>query len=249
MNKLWCGAVLILAGCGSSPDEAPAAQGSAQASASATASSATPQQHEGQRLLNALVLPAQAGRYAPRNECGKLPGAAQFRERLAAAVARRDAAAIAAMADPDIKLGFGGDDGRNRFLQKLKDPEDETLRELAAVLPLGCAVDESGGLTMPWFFAQDMGDIDAYDAMLVTGVDVPLLASAEPNAAVKAKISWDMVTLVAGLSPDRRVQRVKTADGSEGYVQTDKLRSLLDYRLLATRVNGDWRITAFLAGD
>ena len=44
-------------------------------------------------------------------------------------------------------------------------------------------------------------------------------------------------------------ERLKTADGKEGYVATDKVRSLLDYRLLATKVNNEWRITAFLAGD
>lgn len=248
MKKLLCGAVLILAACGSSPDEAPAAQGQSKAGAPAATASATPQD-EARLLLNRQVVPAQAGPFAPHNDCGKLPGAAQFRERLAEAVVRRDAAAIAALADPDIKLGFGGDDGRPRFLQKLKDPEGETLPELAGVLALGCAVDESGGLTLPWFFAQDMGEVDAYDAMLVTGVDVPLQATAEPTSAVTRKLSWDMVSLVSGLYPDQRAQRVKTADGTEGYIATDKLRSLLDYRLLATKVNGEWRITAFLAGD
>lgn len=248
MKKLLCGAVLILAACGSSPDEAPAAQGQGQATAAATSAGATPQ-NDVRLLLDKHLLPAQSGQYAPQNECGKLPGAAEFRERLAEAVVRGDAAAIAALADSDIKLGFGGDDGRPRFLQKLKDPEGGTLPELKGVLSLGCAVDESGGLTMPWFFAQDMGDVDAYDAMLVTGVDVPLQATADPTSAVTRKLSWDMVSLVSGLYPEQRAQRVKTADGKEGYIATDKLRSLLDYRLLATKVNGEWRITAFLAGD
>ena len=36
--------------------------------------------------------------------------------------------------------------------------------------------------------------------------------------------------------------------GKHGYVATDKLRSVLDYRLLASRRSGQWRIEALVAG-
>ena len=58
-----------------------------------------------------------------------------------------------------------------------------------------------------------------------------------------------MVTLDKGWFPDRPFQQVTGPGGARGYVATGRLRSMLDYRLLATRQGETWRITAFLAGD
>jgi hypothetical protein len=189
------------------------------------------------------------GRFAPRDDCAAVPGAAAFRAKLASAVAIGDAAGIAALASPDIKLGFGGDDGRARFIAQLKDSKSELLSELKRVMSLGCAVSAEGALTMPWYFAQDLGDIDGYAATVVTGEDVPLLAAPDVAAAVKQRLSWDLVELNAGLYPERPFQEVEVPHGAKGFVATDKLRSLLDYRLIAEREGGEWKITAFLAGD
>lgn len=236
-------ATLLLASCGSGSDGGATSVETGQPSAPASSQAAA------DPLLDGLVTPQQQGKYAPRDECGKLAGAREFREKLAQAVANNDAAAIAAMASPVIKLGFGGDDGRERFVEKLKAPDGEMIKELAALLPLGCAATGEDGLTIPWHFAQDMGDIDGYSATIVTGADVPLYAKADASSAVSQKLSWDVVLLNAGLYPERPFQQVETRDGKKGFVATDKLRSLLDYRLLANRENGEWKITALLAGD
>lgn len=199
--------------------------------------------------LDRQTEPRQPGKYAPRDQCGSLPGARAFREALAAAVEKRDVDAVAAMASPDVRLGFGGEDGRGLLLTRLKASNGKLMAELARLLPLGCAGSDGGGLTIPWVFAQDLGDIDSYSAMLVTGVEVPLLAAARVDAPTSAKVSWDIVTLENGLKPEARFQQVRTMTGKTGYVATDKLRSLLDYRLLAVRQGDNWVITALLAGD
>ncbi|MBW8752569.1 MAG: hypothetical protein JF595_00210, partial [Sphingomonadales bacterium] len=195
------------------------------------------------------VRPRQNGTYAPRDECGKLLGAEDFRRALAAAVLARDAAGVAALAQPDVRLGFGGDDGRERLRETLAEPGGELFRQLDALLRLGCAVDAQGGITMPWYFAQDFGDVDSYSAMLVTAADVPLQAAAEADSPVKQRLSWELVTLDGGLEPDGPFQKVVTAAGARGYMPTGKLRSLLDYRLMAVRQGGAWKISALVAGD
>jgi hypothetical protein len=63
-----------------------------------------------------------------------------------------------------------------------------------------------------------------------------------------AAISWDVVELKA-LKPDDAFQQVTTLDGKHGYIATDRLRSLLDYRLLATSRNGKWSVVSLVAGD
>lgn len=250
--------LLVLAGCNSKsePPQAPPSSGSAAVPSEAaspvpTVTVSDPDPTKAASLwLDQQTEPRQKGKYAPRDACRELPGARAFRERLAAAVEARDADAVAALASPDIRLGFGGEDGRKRFLAALKAPDGKAMKELAELLPLGCAASEGGGLTIPWFFAQDYGDLDSYSAMLVKGADVPLLAAAQAGAAVKRQLSWDMVTLDKGWHPDQPFQQVTVVgSGAKGFVATDRLRSMLDHRLLANRKGETWQITAFVAGD
>jgi hypothetical protein len=240
--------VLALAACDASPDEGAAAGASDMPSRPAATAAPAPDGGAA-ALLDGLIRPQQKGRYAPRDDCGQEPGAAEFRRKLAEAAAKGDAEAVAALASPVVKLGFGGDDGLARMLERLKAPGGELMQELRRLLSLGCAVNPQGGLTMPWYFAQDMGDIDSYAAMLVTGEDIPLHAAADAASAVTRRISWDVVELSDGLHPEREFQAVETADGIRGYLPTAKLRSLLDYRLLANREGEGWKISAVLAGD
>jgi hypothetical protein len=257
--RYWVGLLFaaLLASC-DSKTEAPDASASSDAAGPAsppptpapapTASDPDPTK-AASLWLDRQTEPRQPGRYAPRDDCRKLPGARAFREKLAAAVQARDADAVAALASPDVRLGFGGDDGRKRLTQKLK-ANGELLDELARLLPLGCAPSDGGGLTIPWHFAQDMGELDdPYSAMIVTGAQVPLHAAANAGSPARQNVSWDVVTLDKGWFPDKPFQQVTTARGAKGFIATDKLRSMLDYRLLATRTGEGWRITAFLAGD
>jgi hypothetical protein len=239
----WAPAILLaLAGCDRASDPAPVQPIEAPPLPSSETSGAG-------ALLDRLVAPRQQGEYAPRDECASLPGARAFREALAAAVQKRDIDAIAALASEDVRLGFGGDDGLARLRAKLGESNGELIDELAGLLALGCAATDGGGLTIPWYFAEEYGDVDSYSAMLVTGREVPLYAGADTRSAVKARLSWNMVTLDEGLRPGDTFQAVTGAGGMKGFMPTDKLRSVLDYRLLAVRQDDGWKITALVAGD
>ena len=200
-------------------------------------------------LLSSALTPRQSGRYAPRDECAGVPGAAAFRQELAEALVSGDAEKVAGLAEPDVKLGFGGDDGAARLRQRLDEADREYLDEWRKVLGLGCAREGGDTIVMPWLFAQDPGDADPYMAMVVTTENVPLLAGPSRDAKILARLSWDIVTLSGGLQPDRPFQAVETTDGTRGYMATGMLRSQLDYRLIAERRGGAWRVTAFVAGD
>jgi hypothetical protein len=188
------------------------------------------------------------GEWAPRDECGSVEGAAQFRERLAAAVEARDADALVALAAEDIALDFGGGAGAAELRARLADPDRPLWDELDALMTLGCAASDEGGITIPWYFAQDLGDTDPFAAFLVTGEDVPVLAGPSASAERKGAISWDLVEVTA-YDPEARFLPVKVAEDATGFIASDKLRSLVDYRLIASSRNGRWRITAFIAGD
>jgi len=188
------------------------------------------------------------GPYAPRDTCGDLEGAAEFRQALAAAVAERDADALVALAAEDVKLDFGGGTGQAELKKRLTAEDRQLWQELGELLTLGCSANKQGGLTIPWYFDQTISNVDPFMGMIVTGETVPLLSAPDEEAEIVASLSWDVVEIDA-LKPDDAFQKVETRDGKQGFIATDKLRSLIDYRLLAASRNGNWRIVSLVAGD
>lgn len=196
------------------------------------------------------VAPVVQGKFAPKDECVSVPGAASFRAALAEAIRRRDAGALVALADPDIKLDFGGGEGHAELRQRLAGEGGAALwRELADLLPLGCAADPDG-ITLPWFFAQDLGTEDPFNTLLVTGARVPLLPRADAAARPLRLLSWALVEPREGYDESAEFQPVRLLDGGvEGFVAANRLRSPIGYRLIASRSSGSWKIETFIAGD
>ncbi len=209
-------------------------------------------------LADFTIPPNRPGAYAPRDSCVKTPRARGFMAGLQRAIARRDARALAGLAAPDVRLDFGGGSGKPLLLSQLTGAEGPALwRELDEAVRLGCAMD-AGNMVFPWVFAQNLGDVDPFDAMLVTGSAVPLYARANdrPNArsAPIARLNWQIViTQGNSASPDAprpALTRVSVINSRlAGYVPTDKLRSIIAHRLIVSRHGPNWEISAFVAGD
>ena len=189
-------------------------------------------------------------KYLPRDECAKLPDFSAFREAVFAATAKRDGEALAALADPDIRLDFGGGAGRDELRKRLAEPNSGLWSEIATLASLGCAADGTVA-TLPAIFSRVPDDVDAGRTMLITGSAVPLRRKPSPGAPMVRTLDWALVTLKGdGFDPASKYAEVTAADGSSGFVATAKLRSLLDYRLIADRTEGGtYRITALIAGD
>jgi hypothetical protein len=230
MRAIGLGAILLLAAC--SQSDAPADKVAETAE---------------QIVGDASPTPALEGKYAPRDDCGKIEGAGVFRQRLALAVKARDAEGVAVLAADDVKLDFGGGAGRTELIAHLDNPDGKLWAELDRLLKLGCAKNDQGGITLPWYFEQDI-PLDPYKAMIVTGEEVPLLLGPDPQSQKLGTVDWDAVELMDGLKTEQPFQHVKFGD-KEGYVDTARLRSVIDYRLSASSRNGRWRITSFVAGD
>ena len=188
------------------------------------------------------------GPYAPRDTCGDLKDAAEFRRTLADAIDARDADALVALAAGDVKLDFGGGTGGAELRKRLTAEDGQLWRKLDELMALGCSANKQGGMTIPWHFDQTIRGVDPFKGMIVTGEKVPVLAAPDEEAEVLASLSWDVVE-IAAMQPDEPFQKVKTRDGLEGYLATDRLRSLIDYRLIATSRNNNWRIVSLVAGD
>ena len=170
-----------------------------------------------------------------------------FRQRLALAIEARDAEGVGALAAPDVKLDFGGGAGRAELARQLDDSDSPLWGKLDELMTLGCAANGQAAVTIPWFFAQDM-EVDPFLGMIATGEDVPLRESPDAVAVPVAQLDWDAVELVDSYDAGAPYQRVEFGDAT-GYVETRFLRSIVDYRIIASSRNGKWRITSFVAGD
>ncbi|WP_156495551.1 hypothetical protein [Croceicoccus estronivorus] len=189
------------------------------------------------------------GQFAPRDECAEIPGASEFREQLAQVVSDRDVEGLVTLVANDVRLNFGGGVGANLLRTHLTQPDRNLWDELEDMLTLGCAQNDQGGITIPWYFDQDFGGIDPMKGMIVTGENVPLRADVTEDAEELKTLSWDVVELAGEYRPEQPFQKVILNGKTEGYIATDKLRSLTGYRLIASSRNGKWSITSLVAGE
>jgi len=198
------------------------------------------------------VADGAGGSYEPRDECRADPGAAAFLDALAAAVDARDSAALVALAADDVHLDFGGGEGKDELRARLDGKVEgygDLWPELATILSLGCADDGDRMITLPWYFAQDFGDRDEFSTMLVIKPPAKVRAAPDYDAEPVATLRWDVVEVPGDYNPEANFTEVVLPDRSRGYVETAALRSLIDYRLVAEKTDGGWKIIAFVAGD
>ncbi|MCB2079326.1 MAG: hypothetical protein KDE55_16720 [Novosphingobium sp.] len=188
--------------------------------------------------------------YFPHDECSPVEGAGALRQGLIDAARNEDVEGLAKLAAPDVLLDFGGGEGVAELRRRFSGEGGKALwQELRDATGLGCAIG-GGFMMMPWFFPQSLGDADPYDTRLVAAADVPLLSSPDPAADVSDYLSWQLVVLDATFDEAKAYQHVR-AIGSDkaGFVPTGTLRSQIDYRVVGQRIEGEWKLVAFVAGD
>lgn len=234
----------LLAGCSDSPGSDSEPSPSASSSGPVAAARSQPPE-----AAASAVPVLDAPSFPPRDDCSALPGWSEFRAKLQSAVSRRDSDALAVLVDPDILLDFGGGAGVKELRQRLGNPEYRLWDEIAALLPLGCGQQDDSA-AMPWIFANSPADADPYIGMLVLGPAVPAYAKPEAGASVKAVLNWPVVTVEVYEGKNAPFTEVFLPENAgKAYVETRKLRSLIDYRVIASNTKQGWRITALIAGD
>lgn len=188
----------------------------------------------------------------PVDEATSDPSLVAFRKELVAAVRRRDADAVVALADPKIRSSFGGDGGAADFRRNLGQPgvwEDFEL----LLTQGGSFVGEGSGRSFwaPYVFSAWPDSHDAFASLAITGENVPLLESADKNARVIATLSYDIVQRAGDIGRDiGDWQNVQTADGHTGWVEARLARSPVAYRAgFLKNKDGKWQINALVAGD
>jgi hypothetical protein len=202
------------------------------------------------------VIPILAGPYEPKDECAAVASAAEFHAALIQAIRNRNVEAFLALSDPEIKLDFGGGFGVDELGKRFREADGQALWDELDKLPaLGCgfSAGQEGDeyLRMPRLFVQNFDGLDVFETYVVVGDRVPLRPDPETSATPVRLLSWVAVVIPAGTyDPDKPYQKVLASNGKlSGFVETARLRSIIDYRIMAERKGGEWQITAFIAGD
>jgi hypothetical protein len=209
------------------------------------------------QLVLALLLAAQTAeggrmRLPPVDECAGDPSFVAFRAALADAVERRDREALLALVADNIELDFGGGVGRAAFVETWELDRPATSRvweELGQVLRLGCAREPEGEfLHSPSMALADQDYEDPLMSAVAIRPGAELRAAPDATAALVTTLDWDVLT-VPEWDFDAAWQQVVLGDASTGFVRTEDLRGLFAYRAVFSRVDGQWRMITFIAGD
>lgn len=196
---------------------------------------------------------------APVDEAAKDPSWVSFRNRLLAALEKRDRRFLLGIVDRNIRNALDVPRGIAQF-RKYWDVEadDSPLwRELPAALFLGSAWlrPEKGPrqLCSPYVAVRWPDDIDPFDHGAITVKDALAKAAPTSESATLGTLAYDIVPVtdweVADEAKDSKQKWVKIRlKGADAYVPEEQIRSPIEHRACFVKTDQGWRLTAFVIG-
>ena len=193
---------------------------------------------------------AAPARLLPVDEAIRRPDFFTYRARLQMAVAAHDTDAVLAMVDPNIKLGFGGDDGLRKLRGHLTGADaPEYWRSLGRILALGGAFKSASSFEAPYVFSNWPEGADAFECGAVTGANVAVRQEGRPDAAIVTRTSYAIVRFIGPTSANKGWSMVQLSSGRKGYIHTDFLWGATALRAVFNLAGGQWRMTGLVSGD
>ena len=197
------------------------------------------------------IVPAPRDACVPfpfRDEAGRRPDFVAFRERLLAAIDRRDVDAVVNVAVPDIRLSFGTSQGRDDLRRGLT-AAPERWNALRTVLTLGGTWESSNVFTAPYVFSAWPDDHDSFEEQAIVGAHVRVRAAPRADAAVVTSLTSCIVRVAETREPNEDWTAVELGAQAVGYVSSPYIRSPIDYRARFVFKGGRWQMDYFVAGD
>lgn len=187
-------------------------------------------------------------RLVPRDESQRDPEFASFQRRLLDAVARRDVSAILRVTDRRVLMDFGGGEGIEEFEALLRRADSDFWDEFPRALALGGTFRDAH-YSAPYVFSTWPDEFDGFDCAAIVGSGVRLRDAPRATARQITTLDYDIVRVVLDETETPGWTQVQTATGLRGFVASHLVRSPTSYRARFARVNGEWRLVAFVAGD
>lgn len=184
-----------------------------------------------------------------------------FREKLIAAVKKRDTKYLVSVLDRNVKASFGGDDGIEDFKRfwKIESPNTKLWDELLKVLTNGGKFSREGTTVLfaaPYSYSHFPEELDMFEYQVIFGSNVNLRAKPDEKAEIITRLSYNIVKVdflksVTDPKDETRFlwKRIETLGGKSGFVKAEFVRSPIDFRAIFEKKNGRWKLISFVAGD
>jgi hypothetical protein len=188
-----------------------------------------------------------------------------FIDSLIMSIENKDSTFIMEHLDNNIHLTYGGSYGLDDFREiwRLDDTTTKFWITIEKILDLKGTLEDSIYIA-PYVFSK-WPDFDGFTYCAITSENVVMYSEGRTDSDQITILDYDIVKVdgdrclpVQG-TPDSEKDNpfgdkdwyyVQTTDSKyEGYVNWKYIRSPIDYRLLAKKIDGKWKITAFIAGD
>jgi hypothetical protein len=185
----------------------------------------------------------------PPEQAGRDPALAAYLTRLREAVRAKDRGALLGLISPEIKNGFGGEDGEVFFrrIWELDAPNSPVWGVLDLILSFRGAWFDPQLYCMPYIAVLFPGEFDAFTHSVVVGSGVRLREAPAADARIVGSLVYDVVEV---LNREAEWTEVRTQDGKSGYVATAYLYSPISYRAcIGKNEAGEWKMITLLAGD
>lgn len=184
-------------------------------------------------------------------------GFAVFSESLIHAVEQADTAFIYSRVDTNVFNGFGYNRGKDTFKRVWRDPYQNLSGELKKVLALGATYDEStGSVYAPYHFSVFPDSLDAFSYAYVLSNKTPVYASPDTSKSPTNYIPKQLIKILEWGVTDQKDRYgnpiwtvVQLSSGTEGFIKSKNLRSPIDYRFWFRKVNSQWHLMGWAAGD
>ena len=174
----------------------------------------------------------------------------EFRRRLQDAVARRDESTVLAIVHPNVRISFGDSGGVQAFRQGVLGNSNENFwNEFAAILRLGGRFRTDNAFDAPYTFSSWPSAFDSFECLAVIGTRVRVRAEPSLSGRVLTQLDFAIVQANPGKAATQGWRGIRLADGRTGYIASPYVRSPIDHRALFEFRDGQWWLTAYVAGD
>jgi hypothetical protein len=204
---------------------------------------------------------ANLGKLLPVDEAKRAPGLADFRNKLEAAVKKKDKAAVLSMLAPNVRT-TGNQQGVDAFAKawNLDDPNSRFWTDMATILRQGGSFGLQGGnttFTAPHVFGRLPQNLDPAQYGVISGERVNIRKTPDRQGETVTRLTYDVVKLAPNPNPKTETIDGEThpwvpiilPDGQTGYVYGRYIRQANGLHAAFERVNNEWKLTYFGEGQ
>lgn len=193
-------------------------------------------------------------RLEPVDETTEDSSFASFKEKLKAAIQKKDSSFIKKILSDDVEYSFGADPERKSavdgFLKhyKIEGKKDSDFwKNLRDVVELGCT--KSGEeFICPYVYSKWPNKYDSFSFVAATREKIPIRKKPESSAEVLRFANFEIFKLAREQKTDGW-NAIDLGNKQVGFVATADVRSPIDYRAGFQKTSDGWKLKYFIAGD